>query len=223
VKLWDAKAHTPEQHLQREAGRLVNQLFAKLLFKEDVREELGRNASRSEPLRRTALSLVERHQADPARFRQASWAVVQKPGAGAAEYQLALRQARAGLDAASPKEWFYWNCLYTLGVAHYRVGQWQEALDALAKADSVYLAWYRKYQADYALPATATREFRPYPSAAFQAMAHYQLGHQEDARTILASLRETMKLPQWARNAQAQAFAREAEALIESKAPDPRK
>src|SRR5262249_31361304 len=126
AKLWDAKALTRERQLQREAGRLVNELFAKLLFKEDIREELRRNTTRGESLRREALALVERHREDPERFHQACWPVVQKPGAEVAAYRLALRQAQAGLDAASPQDSYYWRYFYTLGVAQYRAGKWQE-------------------------------------------------------------------------------------------------
>jgi serine/threonine protein kinase/Flp pilus assembly protein TadD len=55
-----------------------------------------------------------------------------------------------------------WNCWNTLGAALYRSGQWQEALDALEKAVSL-------------------QEKCPPPPYLFMAMAHWHLGHKEEA------------------------------------------
>jgi hypothetical protein len=49
-------------------------------------------------------------------------------------------------------------------------------------------------------------------------MTQQHLGENEQARTTLARLRRMMKEPQWAANAEAEAFVREAERAIEGKA-----
>jgi hypothetical protein len=49
---------------------------------------------------------------------------------------------------------------------------------------------------------------------AFLAMAEHRLGHRAEALASLARLREAMKKPQWTGDAEAQAFSREAEALV---------
>ena len=49
---------------------------------------------------------------------------------------------------------------------------------------------------------------------AFLAMAHQQLGHAKEAQAELERLRERMKDPRWARDAQARAFLHEAEELL---------
>jgi hypothetical protein len=54
-------------------------------------------------------------------------------------------------------------------------------------------------------------------------MAHHQLGQKEQTEAALTRLQEAMKLPPWAQNTGVQSFLREAEALIEGKAPDPKK
>jgi hypothetical protein len=46
-------------------------------------------------------------------------------------------------------------------------------------------------------------------------MAQYRAGQLEQAQATLARLRETMQKPEWAKNEEADAFLREAEALIE--------
>jgi WD40 repeat protein len=219
VRVWDATPLTPEMRLQRQAGALVNRLTADLLFKDEVVAQLRGDTSLSEPLRQQSLVLAERYREDPERFRQASWDYVRHPGAEAAKYQIALRLAKAGLDATSPKDEFYWRFLYTLGVAQYRVGQWQESVDTLTKADASFAVWYKERLGDKSSPPGV----RLAPALAFLAMAHHQIGHKEEARAIIAGLREILKLPQWARHVEAKGFAREAETLIEGKAPDPKK
>jgi hypothetical protein len=52
---------------------------------------------------------------------------------------------------------------------------------------------------------------------AFVALAHYQLGHQEQPRAALARLREVMKQPEGGKKAEARGVLREAEEVIEGK------
>jgi hypothetical protein len=55
---------------------------------------------------------------------------------------------------------------------------------------------------------------------AFLAMTQHYLGHAKEAQAGLQRLREQMKEPRWAGNAEAHAFLREAEALLaNSKTP----
>ena len=54
---------------------------------------------------------------------------------------------------------------------------------------------------------------------AFLAMAHQQLGHAKEAEAELQLLRERMKDPRSAQDAQAQGFLREAEELLAKPKP----
>jgi serine/threonine protein kinase/Tfp pilus assembly protein PilF len=72
---------------------------------------------------------------------------------------LAVELARRAVRAA-PGEGKYWN---TLGVAHYRAGDWKSAVAALDKA-------------------MALRKGGDGPDWFFLAMAHWRLGHRQDAR-----------------------------------------
>jgi hypothetical protein len=47
-------------------------------------------------------------------------------------------------------------------------------------------------------------------------MAYHQLGQKAPAQEMLGRHRETMKNPQWAKDEEAQAFLREAEALLQA-------
>jgi hypothetical protein len=66
-------------------------------------------------------------------------------------------------------------------------------------------------------PTAHARDF------AFLAMTHHQLGHAKEAEAELQLLRERIKVPRWAQDAQAQGFLREAEELLaKPKSPNPR-
>ena len=95
--------------------------------------------------------------------------------------------------------------LSTLGVAYYRVGNYEKALDVLVRSDKIN--------------ALKDKGSRP-ADLAFLAMAHQQLGHAKEAEAKLQLLRERMKDPRWRKTPQAQGFLREAEELLaKPKAP----
>ena len=92
----------------------------------------------------------------------------------------------------------------TLGVAYYRVGNYEKALDALSRSDKIN--------------ALRDKGSRP-TDLAFFAMAHHQLGQTKEAEAKLQLLRERMKDPRWAVDARAQGFLREAEELFATPKP----
>ena len=68
--------------------------------------------------------------------------------------------------------------LNTLGVAQYRVGQHQDAVETLTRSDKLNAARFKiSYPADIA----------------FIAMAHHQLGHSDEAHEYLNQLRKLAK------------------------------
>jgi WD40 repeat protein len=179
--------------VRAEAARVVGPLFAKPLLRREVLATLRADASLSSPVRQEALVLAETFPEDAYAFNQASWAVVRRRGADAAAYERALGPAKAAcrLDPDNP---IYLN---TLGVANYRLGRYQEALHTLEQS-----AKLRKE------PIAA--------DLAFLAMAQHQLGLKNQAQETLARLREVLKQPRWANNAEAQGFLREAEAVLKT-------
>ena len=94
--------------------------------------------------------------------------------------------------------------LTTLGVAYYRVSNYEIALDVLVRSDKM----------------SALKEQGSIPAnLAFLAMAHQQLGHAQEAEAKLQLLRERMKDRRAAQDAQAQGFLREAEELLAKPKP----
>ena len=170
---------------------------------EEVAAAVRRDPTITEAVRQQALAWVEpcwriRVRAETARnanaLNYASAVVVVNPRADASAYRRALRQAEAAC-AAAPGHVEYLN---TLGIAYYRVGKYQEAVDTLGRCNKL-----RKES----FPEDLT----------FLAMAQHQLGQEEQAQATLDRLREVMKQPRWALDSEAQGFLREAEELLKTK------
>jgi hypothetical protein len=202
IKIWDATALTPELRLEREALALLDFLFARPLRKADVIEYLGNSPTPDPQVRQMALALVERlhEEADPQKYHDAAWPVVRHPYANVFMCQLALTQMKAANGLAPD------NASYriALGVARYRLGKFQKERYPEAQATLT--------QCEPSHPTTL----------AFLAMTQQLLGEKEQARATLARLREIIKKPEWASNAEAEAFRREAAELIEGKPAQPK-
>ena len=88
---------------------------------------------------------------------------------------------------------------------YYRVSEYAAALEILTRSDKINAAG------------------RDPAHLAFLAMTQHQLGQPAPARATLARLRETLQQDsRWANDVNAQAFLREAEALIEGNAAKPK-
>jgi hypothetical protein len=183
--------------VEYEAQSLVQSLFAKLMLRGDVLNSIRSQTSLSEPVRRLALTLAESWPEDAASLNTACWAVVRRPDGNAEAVRQVLRFAEAACQL-EPKNGHYLN---TLGVAQYRAGQYAAALATLTRADQ--------------LNAAARQGSIP-DDLAFLTMAHYQLGHKDQAQATLGRLREVLKKPQWAKSTESLGFLREAETLLAS-------
>jgi WD40 repeat protein/predicted Ser/Thr protein kinase len=173
-------------------------------------ERIRKDADLSEPVRRVALNrLLSRAVAErepvgvsPLIVNVNAWYVVSVPDETPESYARALRWATAAARAV-PDEGNYLN---TLGVAQFRCGMYEEAIETLLRSDALYVETGGGEQ-----PA----------SAAFIAMAHYRLGRTERARAELDRARGLMDDTQATTHEENQAFLREAEALIEGEARPP--
>jgi tetratricopeptide (TPR) repeat protein len=125
---------------------------------------------------------------------------VKPPDRDISDYRKGLRYSEEACQL-EPRHGLYLN---TLGVAHYRVGNYEKALEVLLRADAI-----NQKQFQGSIPRDLT----------FLAMTQHRLGHAQEAQTYLQRLRERMKDPHWAPNAEfqhveAQGLLREAEALL---------
>jgi tetratricopeptide (TPR) repeat protein len=144
-------------------------------------------------LHREAESLLKRKPS--LELNQSSWKVVVNPGGEPAAYQKALEEAEEACRLY-PEERHYLN---TLGVAQYRVGRYQQALETLSRSEK--------------LNATPAEGSRP-ADLAFLAMTCWRLGQTDRALKYLDRLREAVK--KRAKDEEAQAFLREAGTLLQA-------
>jgi Flp pilus assembly protein TadD len=199
VRVWEASPVPAEVSRRRGLVSDVHALFTELLFREEVLAALQKDPKLNEADRDFALQVAQTHSEDANAFNGAAWAVAKGRDAGKDGYTTALRRAEAAVRRA-PRDG---NILNTLGVAHYRLGDYAKALETLQQSEKLL------------------RKQGTHPAnLAFLAMAHQQLGHKEQAQATLGRLRELMKQPGWANNAEAQGFLREAEELIDGKPAD---
>jgi tetratricopeptide (TPR) repeat protein len=100
---------------------------------------------------------ASRHQ--PTAYNHAAWALATRPDFKSLNPARAIAFAKKAVELA-PKQGAYWN---TLGVAHYRGGDWKAAVETLQKSMELRQGgdsfdWF------------------------FLAMAHWQLGEKDKAR-----------------------------------------
>jgi hypothetical protein len=207
VTLLDGRPLTEPLAVEREALGLLDFLFSKPLPRADVLDIVRNHKGISEAVRDQALVLAERFREEdsPQRYAEASRALVRGSSLPAVWYRQALRQAEVAVRL-EPRSGAY---LTTLGLAQYRLEQYQEALATLTRAD----------QLNATPPALST-----HADLAFLALSHLRLGHKDEAQAALARLRELNKRPRPMTPPEAeesQQFLREAEALIDDVAAGP--
>jgi tetratricopeptide (TPR) repeat protein len=174
---------------------MVADLFGQMPLRADVLERLRTLPAMSPSRRQEVLVVAQTYPEDPSALNKVAWELVKLPGSEMSGYRKALRYSEEACRL-QPEDGSF---LTTLGVAYYRVGNYEKALDVLARSDQI----------------NALRDKGSGPAdLAFLAMTHQQLGHAKEAEAKLQLLRERMKDPRSAQAAEAQGFLREAEELL---------
>jgi WD40 repeat protein len=158
--------------IRSEAVRFIAPLFAKPMLRSEVADAIRAHAGFSKAVRQEALALAETFSEDAVLLNETSWVVVRQPGADAAAYQQALRQAEAACRAAPGIAGF----INTLGVAYYRAGKYKEAIAELEKSRPVAAANGQDANDLY-----------------FLAMCYYRLGNPAKARECFESAKDSQQ------------------------------
>jgi hypothetical protein len=186
------------------ARKLVDELYEKHGLYQQVIDELKRDKAFVEPVQRIALQIASaRLPEDVKKLNQESMEVVSSPGREIDMYQDALEKAKKAneLELGGVKA----SILTIQGMAQYRLGDYEEALETLSEST--------KIASDYAI--SAQQILRPDPAnLAFRAMSLYQLGRNDDAQVALAQLRLSCSETRFSKDERAQAFLAEAKRLI---------
>jgi WD40 repeat protein len=199
IKVWETDV-PPDVQEPRVTAQLVVDLFRELGLRADVLKRLHTMPGLSPSRRQAALADAQTVPESPRVLHALAWELVKMPGREVSRYRQALRFS----EAACRLEPNNGNYVNTLGMAYYRVGNNDKALETLLRSDSIH-----QKQAGGSTPA----------DLAFLAMTRHRLGHTQEAQADLRRLRERVKEPHWAQDADAQGFLREAEALLATAKP----
>jgi tetratricopeptide (TPR) repeat protein len=195
IHLWEAASVSREVQHRRATNQMVADLFGQMPLRVDVLERLRTQPGVSASRRQDVLAVAQTYPEDPSALNDLAREVVKLPGGEMSGYRQALRYSEEACRL-EPEDGSF---LTTLGVAYYRVGDYEKALDVLARSDQI----------------NALRDQGSGPAdLAFLAMTHLQLGHAKEAEAKLQLLRERMRDPRSAQAAESQGFLREAEELL---------
>ena len=150
--------------------------------------------------RQEVLAVAHTYPENPNELNKLAWELVKPHGGEMSGHRKALRFSEEACQLEPENGAF----LTTLGVAYYRVGNYEKALDVLSRSNKIN--------------ALEDKDSDP-ADLSFLAMAHQQLGHAKEAGAKLQLLRERMKDPRWAQDAAGQGFLREAEELLAKPKP----
>ena len=200
IHLWETISVSREIQHRRATNQMVADLFGQMPLRADVLERLQTLPGMSPSRRQEALAVAQTYQENPEELNNLAWQLVKLPGGEISGYRKALRFGEEACQL-EPENGDFQS---TLGVACYRVGNYEKSLDVLSRSEKI----------------NALKDKGSNPAdLAFLAMAHQQLGHAKEAEAKLQLLRERMKDPRWAQDAQAQGFLREAEELLAKPKP----
>ncbi len=195
LHLWETTSVSREIHHRRATNQIVADLFGQMPLRADVVERLRTLSGMSPPRRQHVLAVAQTYPEDSSALNNLAGELVRLRGGEMSGYRKALRYC----EEACQLEPENGDLLNTLGVAYYRVGNYEKALDVLSRSDKIN--------------ALKDNGSRP-TDLAFLAMAHQELGHAQEAKAKIQLLRERMKDPRFAHDADAPGFLREAEELL---------
>jgi tetratricopeptide (TPR) repeat protein len=232
MKVWDATPITPESLARDDALSLIRFLLERVTSEAELRDRIAGDKAISTETRAAALKLAEgfwatriRRQAeslvsplfdrllvraevldsvraDPTSawdLNNSAWALVKRPNRPEADSRRGLRLAERACQL-EPNNGAYLN---TLGVAKYRMGQYEKSQATLTQSNRL-------------------NGNRGPADLAFLAMTQHRLHQVEAARATFQRLREVMKDPRIAANAENQGFLREVESAIPNSPEQPK-
>jgi tetratricopeptide (TPR) repeat protein len=200
IQLWETMSVSAELQHRRATQQMVADLFGEKHLRVEVLERLRTLPGMSPSRRQEVLAVAQTYPENPFQLSNLAWELVKLPGGEMSGYRKALRYSEEACQLEPEKG----DDLNTLGVAYYRVGNYEKALEVLARSDKIYALRYKGSHPN---------------DLAFLAMAHQQLGHAKEAQAGLQLLRERIEDPRFAHNSAAHGFVREAEELLAKPKP----
>jgi WD40 repeat protein len=199
IVLWQ-RNEPPEgysfRQITEKAWAIVDQLHRDHAFYHEVIDNLESDRTLAGAVRQVALQIANsRSWEDIDKLNKESWEIISSPNEHIDRYSTALQKAEKA-SRLEPDEWFVLN---TLGVAQYRVGAYEDALETLTKTENM-----RDHGSGEADPV----------NLAFMAMTLNRLGRADDTRTVADRLRSLLDQGQYDNDYKTLACIVEAEKLI---------
>jgi tetratricopeptide (TPR) repeat protein len=197
IALWESVS-PPGGNEQRKNGaaarQVVDELHERCGSYHEVISQLQHDATLGPAVRKLALQIANsRKWEDADELQNEAWEAIRLPDKDIEVYRAALVKAEKA-DGWEPNDR---SILITLGAAQYRIGVYEGALKAFARAEEV-----------------SRDEEHPW-ALAFKAMTLHRIGQAEEAKAALMQVRELCKDRPFAEDMEVQGLLAEAEGLIE--------
>jgi len=158
----------------RKGRELVERLYSEHHSYSEVADLLGADANYEKSVREKTLQIcLSREWQDHDRAVDESFEISRIAGNDIAAYQRALQQAELANNSQSDDPFG----LLTLGMAQYRVGAYEEARKSLLRANEIWMSFHKDAHL---------------LSPVFLAMTQYQLGHVDEGRSAMNTLRDKL-------------------------------
>jgi len=199
VLLWDSNMPAGGYEVRssgKAATKRVDELHQQLGYYHDVIVHLQNDSTLDSTVGRLALKIANsRKWEDGEKLTKEAWETINSSDKSIEEYERALEKA----EKASSLEPNDLNILNTLGVAQYRVADYEKGFETLTRCEK----------------SRADKHLEPAPeNVAFIAMSLHKLDRKDEAKAGLERLRDLCKEERFAEDQEAQGFLAEAEKLL---------
>jgi WD40 repeat protein/predicted Ser/Thr protein kinase len=193
VTLWKSAVPAGPQRIHAAASKLVDELYEEHGSYSAVIDTLKADQNLDESVRKVALKIADTGLWEYAeKLLNQTWGVLILPDRDIDEYRAALDRVERARELIPDEAERRLSVLWYLGVAQYRVGSYEDALETLRRCGKRSMGYL-----DRAV-------------VAFTAMALHQVGQKEEAKAALERLRDLCK----AKPAHLHSFLSEAERII---------
>ena len=128
IHLWETMSVSREIQHRRATNQMVADLFGQMPLRADVLERLRTLPGMSPSRRQEAITVAQTYPEDSSALNNLAWELVKLPGGEMSAIARPCATARKPVSL-NPR---MANFLSTLGVAYYRVGNYEKALDVLS-------------------------------------------------------------------------------------------
>lgn len=210
IAIWESSGSSAQWQARSRIGKasvIVDRLFHQYIFKADVVRALRRNDELAADVRELSTTIANRRGDDALRLFKEGWSVFITQNKDEEVMQLARRKILAACTEVPESAAFHTG----LGMAEFRLANYEEALDLLMRARHSDIVKSPVVH----LPNVGPGQKAVYPvNLAFATMTLHRLGQTDRAEDELNRLRELLKDERWIHYLEATTAYEEAERIM---------